>query len=117
MNIQITSKTDKKTTEKSGQSKPDTGYNKALSQLRQEVAAIGKTVEDLQKKQDCQVVFVSIPNSLLSRINDYLSEISAYMGYPVLLSQLINDALEMYLWGEEQKKKMEQERMEQNSTI
>jgi hypothetical protein len=64
----------------------------------------------MQQKQDTQAVTVIIPNNLLIKVNAYLSEVSQSIGRIFSLSELTSEALDLYLWGVEENKKLEEER-------
>jgi hypothetical protein len=55
-------------------------------------------------------VSIAIPRKLPSGVNAYLFEVSHSIGHTVSLSELICDALDVYLWGEEENKRLEEER-------
>jgi len=65
---------------------------------------------DLQQKQDAQSVIVMIPCKMLQEVNVYLSEVSRSMGYNVSLSELICEALDLYLDAEKGNERLEEER-------
>jgi len=51
-----------------------------------------------------------LPNELFLKANAHLLEVSKIISYTVTLSDLICDAVDIYLWGEEENKKLEEER-------
>ena len=59
---------------------------------------------------DTQAVIVAMPRELLSKANAYLSDIEVSAGLTWSLSTLICEALNLYLWAEEENKRMEEER-------
>jgi hypothetical protein len=64
----------------------------------------------MQQKPDTQAVIFTIPQELLSKVNAYLSNCAHSTGITVSLSALICEALDVYLWAEEENKRIEEER-------
>ena len=64
----------------------------------------------MQQKPDTQAVIFTIPQELLSKVNAYLSNCAHSTGITVSLSALICEALDVYLWAEEENKHLEEER-------
>jgi hypothetical protein len=90
--------------------KPAPNQEKAINQLRQEIRTLTKTVKEMQQKPDTQAVNIAIPRKLLSRVNVYLLDYEHNTGTTVSLSELICDALDVYLWGEKENQRLEEER-------
>ena len=109
MNVQTTNKTEK-IAPKTNAIKPGTNQEKVIAQLRQEIKNLAKTVKDMHQKQDTQTVIVTIPNELLFKVNAYLSDILPIIDNTVSLSDLICDALDLYLDAEKENEKLEEER-------
>jgi hypothetical protein len=109
MNAQATNKTDNKATAKPNTTKAVIDQEKVINQLKQEIRTLTKTVKEIQQKPDTQAVIMTMPQELISRINVYLLEVSNTMGYTVSLSELTCDALDAYLWAEEDNKRLEEE--------
>jgi hypothetical protein len=110
MNAQATNKPAEKSNPKTNMAKPGTDQEKVINQLRQEIRTLSKAVKGMQQKSDTKEVIVTIPNKLLSKVNAYLSDCERSASTTVGLSALICDALDVYLWGEEENKRMERER-------
>ena len=110
MNAQATNKPAEKNNAKPNTTKPGADQEKVINQLRQEIRTLTKTVKEMQQKPDTQVVNIAIPRKLLSRVNAYLLEVSNSMGYTVSLSDLICDAVDVYLEGEKENQRLENER-------
>lgn len=110
MNAQATNKPAEKNNAKPNATKPGADQEKVINQLRQEIRTLTKTVKELQQKQETQMVNISIPRKLLSRVNAYLLGVSNSMGYTVSLSDLICDAIDVYLEGEKENQRLEEER-------
>jgi len=83
-----------------------------ISKLRQEIKTLNKTIKDIQKKPDLQIVSVMMPRQLLSKANDLLLAYSHSMGELHGISDLICDAVELYLWGDEENQRLEKEQQE-----
>jgi hypothetical protein len=64
----------------------------------------------MQQKPETKAIIFMIPNKLLSKINAYLSDYERSAGITVSLSELICDALDVYIWAEEGNKRLEEER-------
>jgi len=79
---------------------------KVINQLRQEILTLTKAVQEMQQKQDAQSVIVMIPCKMLQEVNTYLSEASRSMGYNVSLSDLICEALDLYLDAEKDNERL-----------
>jgi hypothetical protein len=109
MNAQATNKPIGKGSPKPNTTKPGADPEKAINQLRQEIRALSKAVKEMQKP-DTHVVIVQIPQKLLSKVNSYLAEIDRSAGLTWSLSTLICEALDLYLWAEEDNKRIEEER-------
>lgn len=90
--------------------KPGADQEKATNQLRQEIRTLSKTVKEMQQKPDTQAVIVTMPQKLLSKANAYLSDIERSVGLTWSLSTLICEAMDLYLWAEEENKQKEEER-------
>jgi len=110
MTTQVNNKPATRNTPKPAQPKLATTQEKAVNQLRQEIKNLAKSFNDMQQKRDTQAVIAIIPSELLLKANAYLVEVSKDMGYAVTLSDLIRDAIDVYLWGEEENKRLEEER-------
>ncbi|MCX5830632.1 MAG: hypothetical protein NT140_01860 [Deltaproteobacteria bacterium] len=83
-----------------------------ISQLRQEIKTLNKTIKDIQKKPDLQIVSVMMPRQLLSKANALLLAYSHSMGELYGISDLICDAVELYVWGDEENQRLEKEQQE-----
>jgi hypothetical protein len=99
-----------KSAAKPNTAKPTTDQEKAINQLRQEIRTLTKTVKEMQQKPDTQTVNIAIPHKLLSRVNLYLLDYAHSTGTTVSLSELICDALDIYLWGDKENQRLEDER-------
>jgi len=78
---------------------------KTINQLRQEIRGLNKTIKEMQQKPDLQVVSVMMPRKLLARTNKYLLDVSRDMGQMVSLSDLVCDALAVYIDADEEDRK------------
>ena len=99
---------------KSGIAKPNTAkpapnQQQAINQLRQEINTLTKTVKDMQKKPENQPVLVMIPRVLLTKFNALLTDCNRSAGATVTLSELICEAMDLYLWAEEEDKRTDAE--------
>lgn len=110
MNAQASHKPVNKDNPKPNTNKPGTDPEKAINQLKQEIRTLSKAVKEMQQKSDTQEVIVTMPQKLFSKANAYLSDIERSVGLSWSLSTLMCDALDLYLWGEEQNKRIEEER-------
>ena len=110
MNVQSIDKTAEKNSPKTNHVKAEKDQEKVISQLRQEIRILNKTVKQMQQKPDTKEVVVTIPRKLFSKINAFLLDYERNTGEAVSQSELICDALEVYLWAEEGNKQMEEER-------
>jgi len=110
MNAQATNKAAEKGNTKPNTTKPGADPEKAINQLRQEIRTLAKTVKDIQKKPDTKTVIFLIPDKLHSKVNTYLSDCERSSGITISLSELICDALDVYVWAEDENKRMERER-------
>lgn len=81
---------------------------KAINQIRQEIKALTKTVKGMQQKPDTHMAIVLVPSKLLSKANAYLVEIEKSVGLTWSLSTLMCEALDAYLWAEEDNKRIEE---------
>lgn len=108
MNAQTTNKPENKGNAKPNATKPGADQEKVINQLRQEIRTLSKAVKEMQQKPDTQEVNIRIPNKLLSRVNRYLLEYANDTGEAMSLSELICDAVDLYLYGEEQNKRLEE---------
>ena len=112
MNAQATPKSAGKVNAKNVVTKPAGETEKAINQLKQEVRTLSKTVKEMQLIPDTKAVIFLMPNKLLSRVNAYLSDCERSAGITISLSELICDALDVYMWAEEGNRRLEQERAE-----
>ena len=110
MNAQATNKAAEKGNTKPNTTKPGADPEKAINQLRQEIRTLSKTVKEMQQKPETKAVIFLIPIKLLSKVNAYLSACEHSSGITISLSELICDALDVYIWAEEDNKRIEQER-------
>lgn len=110
MNAQATNKPTEKNNTKPSTAKPGADQEKVINQLRQEIRTLTKTVKEMQQKPDTQLVNISIPRKLLSRVNAYLYDYTRITGETVGLSELICDAIDVYLEGERENQRLEEER-------
>jgi hypothetical protein len=109
MNVQVTNKPDNKAAAKPNSTKAANDQEKAINQLRQEIKTLTKTVKEMQQKPDTQGVIITMPQELISRVNVYLLEVSKSVGLTMSLSELTCEALDAYLWAEEDNKRLEEE--------
>ena len=112
MNVQAPDKAAGKGTPKPNATKPGTNPEKTINQLKQEIKTLSKTVKDMQQKPDTKAVIFLIPDKLLSKVNTYLSACERSTGITISFSELICDALDVYIWAEEGNKRLERERAE-----
>lgn len=110
MNAQATNKPAEKINVKPNTTKPGADQEKVINQIRQEIRTLTKTVKEMQQKPDTQAVNITIPRKLLSRVNTYLLNYARNSGDTVSLSDLICDALDVYLEGEKENQRLEEER-------
>lgn len=110
MNTRTTNKQAEKVNPKTSVAKPNMDQEKTITQLRQEIRTLSKTVKEMQRKPNTQEVTVGIPRELFSKVNAYLLEYEREVGQPLGLTELICDTLNVYLWGEEENKRIEEER-------
>ena len=85
--------------------KTEANQQQTINQLRQEIRGLNKTIKDLQQKPDLQVVSVMMPRKLVVRTNKYLLDVSRDMGQMVSLSDLVGDALDVYMDADEEDRK------------
>jgi carbamoylphosphate synthase large subunit len=109
MNAQATNKPENKANAKPNTTKAVIDQEKAINQLRQEIKNLTKAVKEMQQKPDTQAVIMTMPQELFSRVNVYLSEASKSVGLTMSLSELTCEALNLYLWAEEDNKRLEEE--------
>ena len=110
MNVQTIDKAAEKGSPKTNQVKVGKDQDKVISQLRQEIRTLNKTIKQMQQKPDTKEVMVTIPRKLFSKMNAFLADYERNTGEAVSQSELICDALDVYLWAEEGNKQMEEER-------
>jgi hypothetical protein len=110
MNAPATNKPVNKVIAKPNTTKPGADPEKAINQLRQEIRTLSKSVKEMQQKPDTKAVIFLIPNKLLSKVNAYLSDCERSAGITISLSELICDALDVYIWAEDENKRMDEER-------
>jgi hypothetical protein len=110
MNAQTIDKTSEKSNLKPEPAKVGKDQERVISQLRQEIRTLNRTVKQLQQRPDTKEVMVTIPRKLFSKMNTFLVDYEHNTGEAVSQSELICDALDVYLWAEEGNKQMEEER-------
>jgi hypothetical protein len=110
MNDQTTNKTAEKNNPKMNQAKVGADQEKVINQLRQEIRTLSKTVKQIQQKPDTKEVMVTIPRKLLAKMNAFLVDYERSTGEAVSQSELICDALDVYLWAEEENKLVDEKR-------
>ena len=110
MNAPATNKPVNKVIAKPSTTKPEANPEKAISQIKQEIRTLSKAVKEMQQKPETKAIIVPISRELLSKANAYLSEIDRSVGLTWSLSELICEALNLYLWAEEDNKRIEEER-------
>lgn len=103
MNAPATNKTVNKVNAKPNTAHPGVDREMAINQLRQEIRTLTKAVKETQQKQEAQAVIVTMPKILFSKFNAYLADCNRSIGTTVTLSELICEAIDLYLWGEEEK--------------
>lgn len=89
--------------------KPAPNQQQTINQLRQEINTLTKTVKDMQKKPENQPVLVMVSRVLHTKFNAYLVDCNRSAGATVTLSELICEAMDLYLWAEEDNKRIEAE--------
>jgi hypothetical protein len=109
MNVQSIDKTAEKGSPKTNQVKVDKDQEKVINQLRQEIRTLNKMVKQMQQKPDTKELMVMMPRKLFSKMNAFLVDYERNTGEAVSQSELICDALDVYLWAEEGNKQMEEE--------
>ena len=108
MDAQIPNKTGDKTTSKAVANKVATDPDKAtINKLRQEIRDLNKTIKEMQKP-DIQAINIAVPRKLLTRVNRYLADFTRSNGAVVNLTDFICDAMDIYLWAEEDNKRSEE---------
>ncbi len=110
MNAQATDKPAEKSSPKPNTTKPGADPEKVINQLRQEIRTLSKAVKEMQQRTDTQAVIVTMPQELFSKFNAYLFDCNRSAGTKVSLSALICEAMDLYLWAEEENKQKEEER-------
>lgn len=110
MNGQDPNKPAEKGSPKTSTVKTPVDPEKAINQIRQEIKTLTKTVKGMQQKPDTHMVIVPVPSKLISKANAYLVEIERSVGLTWSLSTLMCQALDVYLWAEEDNKRIEGER-------
>jgi hypothetical protein len=109
MNAQVAQKAENKGNEKPNTTKAGADQEKVINQLRQEIRRLDKTIKDMQHRPNTQEIYIRIPNSLLFKVNKYLSEYVRDTGEPINLSDFICEAIDIYLWAEEDNKRLKEE--------
>jgi hypothetical protein len=110
MSTQTTNKAAEKANPKTGVAKTAMDQEQAINQLRQEIRNLSKTVKEMQRRPNVQMVDVGIPRDLFLKVNAYLLDYEKETGKEMSLSEMICDAFDVYLWGEEENKRIEEER-------
>ena len=108
MDARIPNKTGDKTTSKAVANKVATDQDKAtINKLRQEIRDLNKMIKEMQKP-DIQAINIAVPRKLLTRVNRYLADYTRSTGEVLNLSDFICDAMDIYLWAEEDNKRSEE---------
>jgi hypothetical protein len=110
MNAQTIDNTAEKGSPKTTQVRVGKDQEKVISQLRQEIRTLNKTIKQMQQKPDTKEITVTIPRKLFSKMNAFLVDYERNTGEAVSQSELVCDALDVYLWAEEGNKQIEEER-------
>jgi hypothetical protein len=110
MNDQTVKKPENKANVKPKMTKPVTSQEKVIYQLQLDIENLSRTLKDFQQKQDRQAMIVTIPIQLLHEVDAYLLKASGIMDRTVSLSELICDALDIYLCAEKENERLEEER-------
>ena len=107
MDTQVVNKPINKAATKSNTAKTETDQNKVISQLKQEIKTLNSTIKEIQKP-DIQAINIAVPRKLLTRVNRYLADFTRSNGAVVNLTDFICDAMDIYLWAEEDNKRSEE---------
>jgi hypothetical protein len=110
MNGQTTNRAVVKSTSNAATVKAPIDHGKVINQLRQEINTLNKAVKEMQRKPDIQMVIVGIPRELFSKVTAYLLDYEKETSDAVSLSEFISEAAELYLYVEEENKRIEEER-------
>ena len=107
MNATVNKKTENKSNAKPDMTKTITDQKKIITQLKQEIKTLTKTIKDMQHNPDTQSFMITIPQELFIRLNAYLSDYMRNTRETVSLSDFISDAINVYLCYEEQDRRTE----------
>lgn len=102
MTAQVAKRPEPKGKAKPIKPEPRTGHDKAINQLQKEIRILNEALSDMRVRQDRQLVLVTLPQELYFRVTGYLADYVHDTGESASLSDIIGDALEVYLWSEEQ---------------
>ena len=107
MNAPVAKKTENKSNAKPNTAKIIADQKKVISQLKQEIKTLTKTIKDMKHNPDAQSFMITIPQALFVRLIRYLSDYMRGSGETVSLSDFISDAINVYLCYEEQDRQTE----------
>ena len=107
MNATVNKKTENKNNAKPNTAKIIADQKKVITQLKQEIKTLTKTIKDMQHNPDTQSFMITIPQELFIRLNAYLSDYMRNTRETVSLSDFISDAINVYLCYEEQDSRTE----------
>ena len=99
MTAQVAKRPEPKGKAKAIKPEPKAGHDKAINELQKDVVALNKALSDMQIRQ---LVIVTLPQELYLRVTGYLADYVHDTGESVSLSDIIADAIDVYLWSEEQ---------------
>lgn len=115
MNVQSISKVEETSDPKPNPTKPGNDQGKIINQLRQEIKKLNNTIKEMQRKPDIQAINIAIPRKLLSKVNRFILDYEKNTGELINISDLFCDAIDVYLWAEEENKLLEEERRQAES--
>jgi len=99
MNATVNKKTENKSNAKPNAAKIIADHKKkVITQLKQEIETMTKTINDMQNNPDTQSFMITIPKELFIGLNAYLSEFKRINGNTMSLSEYISDAIEFRLY-------------------
>jgi len=109
MNVPVIKKPENKNNAKPDTTKTIADQKKVISQLKQEIKNLNNAIKDMQHKPETQSFIITIPQELFIKLNAYLLDYERDVGETVSLSELITDAIDIYLYSAEQNDRIEEE--------
>ena len=95
---------------KPDQAKAVADHIQFIQEFQQEIQKLSQMVIELQKSRETESMILTLPRSLYNKANKLLADYTIDTGNTLTLTEIFCDAFEIYLWADDENKKLEKAR-------